>query len=193
MDPRSFYGLGFHEWAGLIIGIFFILHKVLNISLIILTVVIVVTGVIAFVNIRYWESSVRVFQLNGDQLTGRDGRRGFDERERFERSDGENRDYEFRERRDIPDSLRTETTDESNFRTLSDSLRQRGRHDDFRGERGSFRGGHNGDRRGGDFHGGSNVILGKVTGFLAVFALFTLITTGFDKALKIFNNRNKSV
>lgn len=30
MDPRSFYGLGFHEWAGLIIGIFFILHKVLN-------------------------------------------------------------------------------------------------------------------------------------------------------------------
>lgn len=30
MDPRSFYGLGFHEWAGLIIGIFFILHKILN-------------------------------------------------------------------------------------------------------------------------------------------------------------------
>lgn len=30
MDPRSFYGLGFHEWAGLIIGIAFILHKILN-------------------------------------------------------------------------------------------------------------------------------------------------------------------
>jgi hypothetical protein len=30
MDPRSFYGLSFHEWAGLIIGIFFILHKILN-------------------------------------------------------------------------------------------------------------------------------------------------------------------
>ncbi|HLN56092.1 MAG TPA: DUF4405 domain-containing protein [Bacteroidales bacterium] len=30
MDPRSFYGLGFHEWAGLIIGIFFIIHKLLN-------------------------------------------------------------------------------------------------------------------------------------------------------------------
>jgi len=30
MDPRSFYGISFHEWAGLIIGIFFILHKVLN-------------------------------------------------------------------------------------------------------------------------------------------------------------------
>jgi hypothetical protein len=30
MDPRSFYGLPFHEWAGLIIGLFFILHKLLN-------------------------------------------------------------------------------------------------------------------------------------------------------------------
>jgi hypothetical protein len=30
MDPRSFFGLGFHEWAGLIIGLFFILHKILN-------------------------------------------------------------------------------------------------------------------------------------------------------------------
>lgn len=30
MDPRSFYGLPFHEWAGLAIGIFFILHKILN-------------------------------------------------------------------------------------------------------------------------------------------------------------------
>lgn len=30
MDPRSFFGLSFHEWAGLIIALFFILHKVLN-------------------------------------------------------------------------------------------------------------------------------------------------------------------
>ncbi len=30
MDPRSFYGLGFHEWAGLIIGLFFLLHKAVN-------------------------------------------------------------------------------------------------------------------------------------------------------------------
>lgn len=30
MDPRSFYGLVFHEWAGLIIGLFFIIHKLLN-------------------------------------------------------------------------------------------------------------------------------------------------------------------
>ena len=30
MDPRSFYGLGFHEWAGLIIALFFFLHKALS-------------------------------------------------------------------------------------------------------------------------------------------------------------------
>lgn len=30
MDPRSFFGLPFHEWAGLEIGLFFLLHKVLN-------------------------------------------------------------------------------------------------------------------------------------------------------------------
>jgi len=30
MDPRSFYGLDFHEWAGLSIGLFFLLHKALN-------------------------------------------------------------------------------------------------------------------------------------------------------------------
>lgn len=30
MDPRSFYGISFHEWAGLAIGIFFLLHKILN-------------------------------------------------------------------------------------------------------------------------------------------------------------------
>ena len=30
MDPRSFYGLVFHEWAGLAIGLFFFLHKILN-------------------------------------------------------------------------------------------------------------------------------------------------------------------
>jgi len=30
MDPRSFYGLLFHEWAGLIIVLFFLIHKILN-------------------------------------------------------------------------------------------------------------------------------------------------------------------
>jgi hypothetical protein len=160
-----------------------------KISTIILMAAIVVTGVIAFVNLRYWESSVRIFQMNSDQPTGRDSRGGFD---RGERPDRGNRDFEFRERRNLPDSLRTETNIERNFRTLPDSLRQRGRHDDFRGDRGSFRGSYGGDRRGGDFRGGSRINLGKASGFLAAFALFTLITIGLDRGLKRFRSKNKS-
>ncbi len=30
MDPKSFYGIEFHEWAGLMIGLLFIIHKMLN-------------------------------------------------------------------------------------------------------------------------------------------------------------------
>jgi hypothetical protein len=30
MDPKAFLGEWFHEWAGLLIGLFYILHKALN-------------------------------------------------------------------------------------------------------------------------------------------------------------------
>lgn len=30
MDPKAYLGDWFHEWAGLLIGLFFILHKLLN-------------------------------------------------------------------------------------------------------------------------------------------------------------------
>jgi len=163
-----------------------------KISTIILMAAVVVTGVLAFVNLRYRENSVRIFQMNNEQPFGRDRRGGFDKRERYERPQGENRDFEFRERPDIPDSLRTETNVERNFGALPDSLRQRERRDDFRGNHGSFRGGHGGDRRGGDFRGGSSINLGKASGFLAVFALFTLITIGFDRGFKSFRSRKKS-
>lgn len=32
MNPRSFYGLVFHEWLGLIIGLLFIIHKIINLK-----------------------------------------------------------------------------------------------------------------------------------------------------------------
>lgn len=163
-----------------------------KISTIVLVVAIVVTGVLAFVSLHYWENSARIFQINGDQQNFRSGRGGFEERERHERPDGARRDFEFRERPDLPDSLRNKLSDERNFETLPDSLRQKFRRDDFRGEHGSFRGDHGGDRRGGDFRGGSRISLGKASGFLAVFALFTLITIIIDKGFKRFRNRNKS-
>lgn len=157
-----------------------------KISTIVLMVAIVVTGVLAFVSLRYWENSARIFEINSDQQNFRSGRGGFEGRERHERPDGARRDYEFRERPDLPDSLRNKFSDERHFETLPDSLRQKFRRDDFRGEHGAFRGGHGGDRR------GSRISLGKASGFLAVFALFTLITIGIDRGFKNFRNRNKS-
>lgn len=164
-----------------------------KISTIILMVAIVVTGVLAFVSLHYGANSARIFQINSNQQNFRDGRGGFDRHERGERPDGVTRDFEFREKGNLPDSLRSKFTDERNFKTLPDSVRQQMRREDFRGDHGSFRGGHGGDRRGGDFRQGSSVNLGKASGFLAAFALFTLITIGIDRGFKRFRNRKDSV
>lgn len=164
-----------------------------KISTIILVVAIVVTGALAFVSLRYWENSARIFRINSDQKNFRSGRGGFEGRERHERPGGVRGDFEFRERPNLPDSLRNKTGNERNFEALPDSLRQKLRRDDFRGEHGSFRGGHGGNRRGGDFRSGSRISLGKASGFLAVFALFTLITIGIDKGFKRFRNRKNTI
>ena len=163
-----------------------------KISTIILMAAIVVTGVIAFINLDYWQRSAWIFQIDSDQQNFRRGRGGFEGRERHERTEGENRNFDFRERPDLPDSLRNKISDERNFKTLPDSVRQQMRREDFRGGHGSFRGGRGGDRRGGDFRGGNNINLGKASGFLAVFALFTLITIGIDRGFKRFRNRKKT-
>lgn len=163
-----------------------------KISTIILVVATVVTGVLAFVSLHYWANSARIFQINSEQQNFRSGRGEFEGREKYERPKGENRDFDFRERQNLPDSLRNKFSDEGNFKALPDSVRQQMRREDFRGDHGSFMGGHGSDRRGGDFHGGSSINLGKASGFLAVFALFTLITIGIDMGFKRFRNRNKT-
>jgi hypothetical protein len=163
-----------------------------KISTIILMGAIVVTGVFSFAALHYWESSVRIFQMNSDQQNFRNGRGEFDRRERHESTEGENRDFDFRDRTNLPDSLKNKFSDERNVKALPDSAKQRERRGDFRGDHGSFRGGHGGDGRGGDFRGGSSINLGKASGFLAVFALFTLITIGFDRGFKSFGSRKKS-
>lgn len=159
-----------------------------KISTIVLMVAIVVTGVLAFVSLHYRENSARIFQINNEQQNFRDGRGEFEGRDRSEKPNGENRDFEFRERPDLPDSLRNKFTDKRNFEALPDSVRQQMRREDFRGDHGSFRGDH-----GGDFRKGGSVNLGKASGFLAVFALFTLITIGIDRGFKKFRNRKDSV
>lgn len=162
-----------------------------KISTIVLMAAIVVAGVIAFVSLHYLANSAKIFQFTSDQHNFRSGHGGFEGRERHEQTDGARRDFEFRERPDLPDSLRNKFSDRRNFDALPDSLRQTLRRDDFPGEHGSFRGGYGGDSRGGDFRGGGRISLGKASGFLAVFALFTIITIGIDKGFKHFRNRNK--
>ena len=158
-----------------------------KISTIILMAAIVVTGALAFINLGYWQRSAWIFQINSDQQNFRSGRGGFEGRERHERAEGENRDFDFRDRTNLPDSLINKISDERNLKTLPDSVRQQMRSKDFRGGHGSFRGG-----RGGDFRGGNDINLGKASGFLAVFALFTLITIGIDRGFKRFRNRKKT-
>ena len=158
-----------------------------KISLTILSVAILVTGVIAFRNLNYWERSVMIFKLNSNQPFTRGmgrGRGGFGERERTLRPEG----FKRPENSDLPDSVGVRHDAERNFRMMPDSLRQGNKTDDFRGERGSFRGNNNYDRRDGNFHGRGQINLGTVGWFLAVYALFTLVTIGIEKAWKLIRS-----
>jgi hypothetical protein len=159
-----------------------------KISLTILTVAILVTGVIAFRNLNYWQRSVMIFKLNSDQPFTRDmgrGRGGFGEGERPVRPDGTGESHTRAERPDLTDSVNIRSGVERNIRMLPDSLRQSNRTEGFRREEGSFRGNNNHDRRDGNFHGGRQINLGTVGWFLAVYALFTLITIGIEKILQL--------
>jgi len=164
-----------------------------RISLTILSAAILVTGFIAFRNLHYWERSVMIFKLNSNQPFERGiekGSRGFEGRERHQRPEGFREDFERGERPEFHDSIIGEYDESRKSGMVPDSLRQAGRQGDFRGERGSFRGENNfRDRRHGGYRGGNKVNLGTVGWFLAVFALFTLITTGFEKILKFIKRR----
>jgi len=164
-----------------------------KISAIIIMVVIIITGTFAFVNLRYWERSVRIFRMNSDQSSFRDsgrGRGGLEERRRETGTNGFNRDADFGERQ-FPDSLRRSSGDRRDLRALPDSLRQKFRSGEFRGDRENFRGTRDFGRRGGDSHGGNRVSLGEVAGFFAVFSLFALVTLAVDKGLQWFRFRKK--
>jgi hypothetical protein len=157
-----------------------------KISLTVLSVAILVTGFIAFRNLNYWERSGMIFKLNSNQPFTREmGRGGFGERERSLRPDGSGDSFKRPERPDLPDSVVERYDAERNSRMRPDSIRHSNMTDDFRGERGSFRGNNNHNRREGNFHGRRQINLGTVGWFLAVFALFTLITIVVEKALQL--------
>jgi hypothetical protein len=170
-----------------------------KISTLILSVAIVVTGVIGFGKLRYWERSVRIFSYNSNSSFERRGRgaEGFESGEGFW---GQAETGRF-DSKQLPDSLRTNFRRDMEQRermqqNLPDSLRQEisafNGNSSFRGGRdGNFR---NMDRRGrGGFHGGSNINLRNVTWFLAVFALLTLVTIYADKLNRYLSVKRKAV
>ena len=171
-----------------------------KISFILLSVAIVVTGFFAFRNLNYWERSVRIFNMNSDQPFGR-GHEGFDRRGGFDRQRGNGEGFDRNAIRQMPDSLRKRFSEADRERpamregAVPDSIRQRFKAGDRRpGDRMSFEGGRGrgGERRGGgDFRDGRNVSLGTVGWFLAVFAMFTVITIYIDKAYYLIRKRKQ--
>jgi len=164
-----------------------------KISFLILAAAILVTGVIGFRKLGYWERSVRIFKTgSGTQFEGRTGRGGGGRE--FERGESERPLL-----RELPDSIRARFEagegrqgQGMRGRNIPDSLRQQLRpQDGGRTGRGSFEGGfRTGEGRGrGEFPGGQKINIRNVKWFLAVFALFTVIAIYIDKAACLIRRR----
>ena len=172
-----------------------------KISLIILSLAIVATGIIGAIKLNYWQRSVSIFKVNSyEQQFGRGGRGpGM---EGFGRGEGMRDGM----RRELPDSIRQRFAGEGR----SDSLYRRGRgmgdqqmrRDESgrgyreegmaRGEGGLERGTRSQGHRGGeDFRGGKKINLDTVGWFLAVFASLVVIVIYIEKAIKLIRKKKK--
>lgn len=166
-----------------------------KIIFILVSVAIIAGGYIAFGKLSYWERSVRIFRMDNQAFSGRQGR-GFEERGDFRGGRGEARP-DFRQ---LPDSVRRRFGQDERFQNagrmrageMPDSLRRsladgrfRGNgisQDSLRGVPGRIEAGfRGGEGRRGDFRGGKKVNLQSVGWFLAVFAGFTVITICLDR------------
>jgi hypothetical protein len=145
-----------------------------KISFLLLSVAILITGVIAFRKLNYWERSARIFIYSSDTpsqgRTGRgpgrsEGRDGFGERGGFNRQEGSGERFARPEMRQLPDSRRE------------------------RFGAGEERMGHNEGRGRGEFPGGKKVNLRSVYWFLAVFASLTVFVIYFEKAICLIRRR----
>ena len=187
-----------------------------KISFAIIAMAILITGVIAFRKLNYWESSVWIFKLNPGRLneggirhvqvdvTDRGGFRDERSPERAGGVEGQQRPGERSEgspMMELPDSIREKFEDRGREpgmrdRNFPDSLR-RELPSDFRERRNRFppytvfrsR-----DELGsGDFRGEKKINLRNVLWYLAAFASFTIVVIYADKALKLIRKRNKNL
>lgn len=178
-----------------------------KISFLILSVAILVTGVIGFSKLGFWDRSVRIFNYSSNTSPeGRMGRGGEGrefERGEFDRMErpGGREGFIRPEMRELPDSIRARFESRegrqgqgTRGRNIPDSLRQQLRpQDGERTGRGSFEGGfRTGEGRGrGEFPGGQNINIRNVKWYLAVFAAFTVIAIYIDKAVCLIRRRKR--
>ncbi|TFG43389.1 MAG: hypothetical protein E4H43_01785 [Bacteroidia bacterium] len=170
-----------------------------KISFLVLSAAILVSGIIGFNKLDYWNRSVRIFNQNSDaQFEGRTGRRP-GEREEFSRQREQGERFVRPEMREMPDSIRARFDQREGLpgsgmrgREIPDSLRRQfgpgGR--DRMGQsspEGRLRNAR--DRGRGEFAGGKKINLRNVMWFLAVFAAFTVIAIYLDKAFCLIRKR----
>jgi len=161
----------------------------------IISLAIIITGIIGFSRLRYWERSVWIFKMNNEQ-TFRGGRfeRGGPPNRNFRPQEGDLRAGDRPDLRNLPDSVRQRMIEERGLRTETDSLRQ-GRTGAVPGDRKEFNGRRpeRDGRQGRDFRGGNSIRLRNVLWFLAVFSLAALLTIYIDKLLKSVRKRKKKL
>ncbi len=165
-----------------------------EISVAIITIVIIVIGIIAFNRLGYWERSVRIFKMNSEQSFDRRfprERNGSDRDFNRERFEGSREGFERPDFENMPDSVRQRIIVERGFSSQTDSMQQ-SRMREFRGDRNNLRGSFERNGRDGrNFRRGESVQLRNVLWFLAVFAGFTAVSAFLDKGIKQFRKRKK--
>jgi hypothetical protein len=151
-----------------------------KISFLILSVAILVTGMIAFSKLGYWDRSVRIFSYSSNARfaerngSGPEGREEFGEGDRFH--EGEERSGFGRGNRNVPDSIIQKLEPPHKEQMGTGSFKRGLKYGESHGR--------------GEFQGGNKVNLRNVLWFLAVFASFTVAAFYTDKGIKLIRKRN---
>jgi hypothetical protein len=162
-----------------------------RIDILILSTAVIVFGIIAFNRLHYWERSVRIFSMSKGQSIerGLDRHRGdFDGRARPGRLESSGNPFDRQNFRNLPDSVRQRILAERRAAMSSDNLHA------FPAERENFRNlsfERDGRHGRGDFLRGNQIQLANVSWFLAVFALFIVVTIYLEKAHKLIQSKRQ--
>ena len=148
-----------------------------KISYLIIAVIVLFAGCIAFITLNYWERSIRIFSINDqDQFfEGRMGRSHNGFRESLEKPDGSGGELERHE--EFTEDYEQQIGNEEGF---MESSQLEGRTRNLEGH----------DRE--EFSGSKKINFRNVKWFLAVFASFAVLAIYLDKAYYLIRKRNQS-